>query len=396
MAANYPGAGDRSTGMTSDSGQAGASCLSADCGGTPEGLEVPGGSLPDYLGGYCYTCRFWLAKVGQAVSGTVVAEMGDGSRHHFYFNPAEPIVRTGNPSLHLGFGGTPWRVSFLDGRAVETNDLYGQGEIPARFHHLFPPNATLEQLGYYDGRRIDHGPPFHLLALDFPAGLTGSQRPSMASGSDAARGYGRRRNALVRHLAGRHGLAGYDPFPLGTDHAYPTDPRGNVLVQNHDLGELLWLHDREGTHGRSTHQHDSRAGQELLGQYVSPQAWQLSPDQRARAAAALDAWFGHGPTGSRAPGQARMTWDQRELEGMHAALEAPTIDAALEAFPGGPGSLLSTPEQDAWNRQTMTELRKALPAATSSSQPAVALSTQRSRPRRTAGATPQSPRSPRP
>ena len=385
MAANYPGTGDRSTGMTTGSGQADASCLSADCGGTPEGLEAPGGSLPDDdLRGYCSTCRFWLAKAGQPVPGTVVADMDDGSRHHFYFNPAAPIVHTRNPSLHLGFGGTPWRVSFFGGRVVETNDLYSQGEIPARFHHLFPPNATLEQLGYYDGGRIDKGPPFHLLALDFPAGLT-----RMASGSPAAREYGRRRNALVIHLAGRHGLVGYDPFPLGTGHAYPTDPRGNVLVQNHDLVDLLSLHDREGTHGPAAHQHDSHAGQERLGQYVSPEAWQLSPDQQARAAAALDAWFDHGPTGSRAPGQARMTWDQRELEGMHAALEAPTIDAALEAFPGSPGSPLSTPEQDAWNRQTMAELRQALPAAAASR-------TQLRRPRRTAGATSPSRASPRP
>lgn len=282
MAANYPGTGDRSTGMTTDSGQADASCLSADCGGTPAGLEAPGGSLPDDdLGGYCSTCRFWLAKAGEAVPGTVVAVMDDDSRHHFYFNLAEPIVHTGNPSLHLGFGGAPWRVSFLDGRVVETNDLYGQGEIPARFHHLFPLNATLEQFGYYDGGRIDNGPPFHLLALDFPAGLTMSERPSVASGSAAAREYGRGRKALVLHLAGRHGLVGYDPFPLGTDHAYPTDPRGNVLVHDHDLAELLSLHDR-GAHGPSTHQHDSPVGQEGLGPYVSPEAWRPAAGQ-ARA-----------------------------------------------------------------------------------------------------------------
>jgi hypothetical protein len=86
----------------------------------------------------------------------------------------------------------------------------------------------------------------------------------------------------------------------------------------------------------------------------------VNPDQLARATAALDAGFDPGPGGYRAPG---LTWDQRDLESMHAALEAPTTDAALEAFPGAPGSWLSTPEQDARNRAVMTELRQLLSRA---------------------------------
>lgn len=83
----------------------------------------------------------------------------------------------------------------------------------------------------------------------------------------------------------------------------------------------------------------------------------MSPDQIARAAAALDAWFDPGPA---VPWLAGGTWDQRELESMHAALEAPTIDAALEEFPGPAGTWLSTPEQDEQNRVLMTELRQLL------------------------------------
>jgi hypothetical protein len=140
MTANYPGARDRSTGMARDSGQADASCLSAGCGGTPQGLEAPDGSVPaDGLRGYCSTCRSWLAKTGQATAGTVVAHLADGSRHRFYFNPAEPVVHTGSPELLLGFGGTPWRVRFFDGRVVETNDLYGEGEIPPMVPAHVPP-----------------------------------------------------------------------------------------------------------------------------------------------------------------------------------------------------------------------------------------------------------------
>jgi hypothetical protein len=83
----------------------------------------------------------------------------------------------------------------------------------------------------------------------------------------------------------------------------------------------------------------------------------LNPDQLARAAAALDAWFGPGPG---VPGGPGMTWCHQELESMHAALEAHDIDTALEAFPGAPGSWLSTPEQDAGNRTLMAGLRQAL------------------------------------
>ena len=81
----------------------------------------------------------------------------------------------------------------------------------------------------------------------------------------------------------------------------------------------------------------------------------LNPDQLARAAAALDAWFDPGPGGYRVPG---LTWDQSELKNMQAALEAPTADAALEAFGIAPGSGLSTPEQDIKNRALMGELRQ--------------------------------------
>lgn len=63
----------------------------------------------------------------------------------------------------------------------------------------------------------------------------------------------------------------------------------------------------------------------------------LTPGQQARAAAALDAWY----AGEyRAPGVA---WDAEELERMHAALEAPDVGAALDAFGTAPGSWLSTP-----------------------------------------------------
>ena len=82
----------------------------------------------------------------------------------------------------------------------------------------------------------------------------------------------------------------------------------------------------------------------------------LTPDQMARASAALDVWFTNpGGDGYRASG---VTWDSEQLERMHAALEAPTVDAALEAFDVVPGTWLSTPEQDKQNRAIMIALRE--------------------------------------
>jgi hypothetical protein len=83
----------------------------------------------------------------------------------------------------------------------------------------------------------------------------------------------------------------------------------------------------------------------------------LTPDQQARAAAALDVWFASPGGDYRAPGAG---WGAEEIERMHAALEAPDVDAALETFGAEPGTWLSTPEQDEQNRAIMTELRERL------------------------------------
>ncbi len=84
----------------------------------------------------------------------------------------------------------------------------------------------------------------------------------------------------------------------------------------------------------------------------------MTPDQRARASAALDVWFEDGsPSGF--PGRGR-AGHQFELESMPGALEAPDTDGALEAFCGPPESSLSSPEQDAENRELMAQIRQLL------------------------------------
>jgi hypothetical protein len=81
----------------------------------------------------------------------------------------------------------------------------------------------------------------------------------------------------------------------------------------------------------------------------------VNADERARAAAALDLWWTPAPW--TPPGR---TWDQSQLEEMHAALEAPDVDAALRAVGADPGTWLSEPGQDDQNRALMAELRQRL------------------------------------
>lgn len=45
-----------------------------------------------------------------------------------------------------GFGGRRWRITFLDGRIVECDSLWHQGEIPAEWRERLPDNAALRNL----------------------------------------------------------------------------------------------------------------------------------------------------------------------------------------------------------------------------------------------------------
>jgi DNA primase len=86
---------------------------------------------------------FWLA-LAQDRDGEVVTE-ADGVRQRFWLDPAGPAVSQDSAWM-LGFGGQSWIIRFTDGREVATNNLMGNGPIPAEFHHLFPVNAVLERV----------------------------------------------------------------------------------------------------------------------------------------------------------------------------------------------------------------------------------------------------------
>lgn len=45
-----------------------------------------------------------------------------------------------------GFGGAKTRITFNDGRVIECDNVWFQGDIPHRFWKLMPDNAVLEWL----------------------------------------------------------------------------------------------------------------------------------------------------------------------------------------------------------------------------------------------------------
>jgi hypothetical protein len=111
--------------------------IPADCGGTV------------HCGGRCQTCATYLDVAGRDDPGFVVAETPRGGRSLFWFNDAEPY-RPGAPSFILGYGGAKWIIRFHGGRVVHTNDLYGSGQVPARFLGMFPVSAILSCACEYD------------------------------------------------------------------------------------------------------------------------------------------------------------------------------------------------------------------------------------------------------
>ncbi|MFE0207040.1 hypothetical protein [Streptomyces sp. NPDC058985] len=96
----------------------------------------------------CYTCRFWLEKSEWAANDDRVIDPSgimDGAPvarvdgQHFILKPYD---RTGDPQWR-GFGGHEFTFRFTDGREVVSNDVWCQGDIPARFRGRLPDNAVI-------------------------------------------------------------------------------------------------------------------------------------------------------------------------------------------------------------------------------------------------------------
>lgn len=88
----------------------------------------------------CFNCSFWTGHIERLDDPRCVRPPAvDGQRMHYYAEDAEHTT----PGALLGFGGAWWCIRWSDGRTVETNNLWSQGQIPERWWDRLPVNADL-------------------------------------------------------------------------------------------------------------------------------------------------------------------------------------------------------------------------------------------------------------
>lgn len=78
----------------------------------------------------CFDCMFWIDKIN--------ADRAVRVNHEHYMLGEEDAT-----GYFRGFGGRSFRIYFFDGRVVESNNLWCQGEIPEHFWDRLPDNARL-------------------------------------------------------------------------------------------------------------------------------------------------------------------------------------------------------------------------------------------------------------
>jgi hypothetical protein len=98
------------------------------CGKSYTRLHTP----DSYIGNNCFDCSFWLGKTDYPdyMANHQVIINGE----HFMLGETDSFVR--------GFGGREFIIQFFDGRIIETNNLWYQGEIPEQFRSMLPDNAV--------------------------------------------------------------------------------------------------------------------------------------------------------------------------------------------------------------------------------------------------------------
>jgi hypothetical protein len=82
----------------------------------------------------CFTCKYWLDLVALGVDGRSIICAGIHQRLGTQTERVAPELR--------GHSGRKARVHYLDGRVVETVDLWYQGEIPQRFRDQLADNVS--------------------------------------------------------------------------------------------------------------------------------------------------------------------------------------------------------------------------------------------------------------
>lgn len=91
----------------------------------------------------CHRCTRWVERIRWSTTNTVPGEPDvtiarvDG--WHYFINPAAHDL----DRRLLGCNGKEFTFHFTDGRTLTSNDVWSEGEIPARFRDRLPDNAVI-------------------------------------------------------------------------------------------------------------------------------------------------------------------------------------------------------------------------------------------------------------
>lgn len=87
----------------------------------------------------CFSCAFWSLQIVRDRANPQRAVVVDG--RHYWIGDEPSGERLKRDWLGLGFGGSEWRIWFLDDRFVISHNLWTQGDIPERWRPFLPDNA---------------------------------------------------------------------------------------------------------------------------------------------------------------------------------------------------------------------------------------------------------------
>lgn len=82
---------------------------------------------------HCFYCNFWSAHAKQKNHPQVARVRGT----HYWVNKSKPVGYQGS----MGHGGRKFKVRWNDGREMESNDVWCQGDIPDVWREELPDNA---------------------------------------------------------------------------------------------------------------------------------------------------------------------------------------------------------------------------------------------------------------
>jgi hypothetical protein len=103
-----------------------------------------GAPLP--IEGWCIGCAFWAAAVKTRFTTGRLLDYSDTgapvARINGRFYVMQPDPAPGTVTMR-GHGGRTFRIQYFSGKSITGSNLWGQGEIPARWCPLLPDNAVL-------------------------------------------------------------------------------------------------------------------------------------------------------------------------------------------------------------------------------------------------------------